>query len=89
MRNGWRWAILVHVNRCATTARDWIGELPSEEPPFTVEDLAEYLSVPVGTVYAWNYRGTGPKATRVGRFVRYRRPDVTRWLDERAAKSPA
>ena len=50
----------------------------------TVPALAEYLSVPVGTVYRWNYVGTGPRACRVGRFVRYRRSDVDAWLEAHA-----
>jgi excisionase family DNA binding protein len=54
---------------------------------YTVEGLAQYLEVPVQTVYRWNCNGTGPRAIKVGRFVRYRRADVERWLDEHAATS--
>lgn len=46
----------------------------------TVSDLADYLRVPVNTVYQWNYKGTGPKPFKVGKYVRYRRADVDRWL---------
>ena len=42
--------------------------------------LAEYLGVPLATVYSWRSRGRGPKAVRVGRFLRYRASDVTGWL---------
>lgn len=55
----------------------------------TPEDLAELLRVPVGTVYAWRYKGTGPRGSRVGRHVRYRRADVDAWLAEHADPRPA
>lgn len=42
---------------------------------------AEYLAVPVNTLYAWRYRGVGPPAIRVGKHIRYRRADVEKWLD--------
>ncbi len=49
----------------------------------TVEDLAEYLDVPVATVYAWRHRRQGPPGFRVGRHLRFRWSDVERWIDER------
>jgi excisionase family DNA binding protein len=58
----------------ATAAREFMSP----------EDLAEYLGVPLPSVYAWRYKGTGPPAYRVGRHVRYRVEDVAAWLDDRA-----
>lgn len=55
----------------------------------TVEQLAEYLQVPVQTVYAWNKRGTGPKVWHVGRGARYYATDIKAWLDEKYAGSAA
>ena len=46
----------------------------------TVEDLGEYLGVPVGTLYQWRVKGYGPRGARVGRFVRFRRVDVEAWV---------
>lgn len=43
--------------------------------------LADYLGVPVRTVYAWNHHGTGPTPIRLGKHVRYRPADVEAWLD--------
>lgn len=43
-------------------------------------DLAQYLGVPVATVYTWRTRGGGPPGMRVGRHVRYRPQDVEAWL---------
>lgn len=52
--------------------REWLG----------VEDLATKFDVPVKTVYVWNSKGTGPRAARFGRHVRYRRADVEIWIAE-------
>jgi excisionase family DNA binding protein len=55
-----------------------------KRPILTVIELAEMLSVPVSTVYRWNYAGTGPRAIKVGKYVRYRRVDVETWLEAHA-----
>ncbi len=53
----------------------------------TVKQLAEFLQVPVATIYRWRHLGTGPRGIRVsGRHVRYRLSDVERFLDECAEK---
>jgi excisionase family DNA binding protein len=54
------------------------------EPLLTTQDLADYLKVPVATVYKWRSVGTAPRGVRVGRHVRYRLRDVERWLDKRS-----
>lgn len=51
----------------------------------TIEEVAEYLQVPVQTLYHWRYKRTGPKGVRVGRFVRYHRADVDAWLRARTS----
>ena len=48
----------------------------------TVAEVAAYLGVPDKTLYQWKYKGTGPRAIRVGKHLRYRWSDVERWLDE-------
>jgi len=53
------------------------------EPLIDVQQLAEYLDVPVKTLYAWRYRREGPPGFRVGRHLRYRRADVQRWIEQR------
>jgi excisionase family DNA binding protein len=45
------------------------------------QDVAEYLNVPVGTVYQWRSCGGGPPGRRVGKYVRYRPEDVEAWFD--------
>lgn len=49
----------------------------------TVEELAEFLDLPVRTLYTWRYRGEGPVGFRVGKHVRYRWSDVDRWIQDR------
>jgi excisionase family DNA binding protein len=51
----------------------------------SVRQLADYLGVPVSTVYLWRTQGRGPCGFRVGKQVRYRAEDVARWLDEQAS----
>ena len=53
----------------------------------TVEDLADYLDVPVATVYAWRYRRQGPPGFRVGRHLRFRWSDVERWIEDRITQT--
>ncbi len=42
----------------------------------TVEEVADFLRVPVATLYSWRHKGVGPRAVRVGRYLRYRRRDL-------------
>lgn len=50
----------------------------------TLAEVAEMLSIPLDTLYAWRYRGLGPPGYRVGRYVRYRRTSVESWLETQA-----
>ena len=53
----------------------------------TVEDLAEYLEVPVATIYAWRYHRQGPPGFRVGRHLRFRWSDVEAWIEDRITRT--
>lgn len=46
----------------------------------TPAELANFLQVPVKSLYQWRYEGKGPHAYRVGRHLRYRWEDVESWL---------
>jgi excisionase family DNA binding protein len=59
------------------------------EALMTPDQVAEYLAVPVATLYAWRHRGGGPPATRVGRHLRYDPARVQEWLDAHTESSPA
>ena len=48
---------------------------------WTVQDVAEYLGVPVATLYTWRTHGRGPTARKVGKYLRYKPEDVEAWLD--------
>lgn len=53
----------------------------------SVEEVADWLQVPVATIYQWRYRGEGPLAIRVGRYLRFDPSDVSLWLKNRKAMS--
>lgn len=48
---------------------------------WSIEDLSQYLQVPVGTLYQWRSRKYGPPGVKVGRVIRYRPADVAAWLN--------
>lgn len=50
-------------------------------PLATPKEIAEYLGVPIGTVYQWSSRGGGPRMSRVGRHLRARWEDLDAYLD--------
>jgi excisionase family DNA binding protein len=55
----------------------------NDDRMMTVEDLAEYLGIPIPTVYKQRSEGTGPPGFRVGKYVRWRRPEVDAWLESK------
>ena len=46
------------------------------EPLLSIEELSEYLHVPVRTLYDWRLAGNGPCTVHAGRQVRYFVSDV-------------
>ncbi len=46
----------------------------------SIDEVASLLGIPTQTLYDWRTRRKGPKALRVGRYVRYRREDVRAWI---------
>ena len=51
------------------------------DPLVTITELAEYLGVPVKTIYEWRQTGRGPVGLRIGRHVKFRISDVQAWVD--------
>ena len=51
-----------------------------DERLWTVADVADYLGVPVETLYAWRKRRTGPPAARIGKHLRYDPRSVREWF---------
>ena len=58
------------------------------EPLLSIEELSEYLDVPVRTLYDWRLSGKGPCAVHVGRQLRYFVNDVQDWLREHREPEP-
>ena len=52
----------------------------------SAQELADYFDVPLKTIYAWRYRGQGPRGFRVGRHVRFRLTDVQLWVSDQLEK---
>ncbi len=59
--------------------------LLKEARMMTPDELAEYLGVPLRTLYAWRYRGEGPRGYKIGKHIRYRQSDIKVWLEEQAS----
>jgi len=55
----------------------------------TLSEVADYLGLPVKTLYQWRSTGRGPRGLRVGKHVRYRWSDVETWLDSQADQRPS
>jgi excisionase family DNA binding protein len=55
------------------------------ETLWTIERTAEYLGIPVGTLYQWRHRRKGPRAAKVGRHLRYDPADVRAWVRGQAS----
>ena len=50
-----------------------------------VDEAAEILRCPVGTLYAWRHPGEGPPARRVGKRLLYRRDELIAWVEDQVA----
>ncbi len=44
------------------------------------KDVAEYLGVPVQTIYQWRTKRYGPTGRRMGKHVRFVPDDVRAWF---------
>lgn len=47
----------------------------------TEEQTAQFLNISVRTLQAWRIKLAGPRFVRVGRAIRYRRSDLTAWIE--------
>lgn len=48
------------------------------------EFVSQYLGVPVATIYQWRTKGTGPRAIKIGRHLRFRQEDLDAWIERQA-----
>lgn len=54
----------------------------TEQLAVNQQRAAYLLDVSVATLRRWDRQGTGPEAVRRGKFVRYRRRDLERFLED-------
>jgi excisionase family DNA binding protein len=50
------------------------------EPLLSVTELAEYLGIPVATIYEWRSNGTGPVGHRFGKHLKFSVTDIQTWV---------
>ncbi len=72
------------MRRTTARAAEAASGAGSRCPLLSAEELADFLGVPLNTVYIWNHRHQGPRAHKVGRNLRYRWPEVEAWLEAQA-----
>ncbi len=58
------------------------------DPLVTIKELAEYLGVPVKTIYEWRQTGRGPVCVHIGRHLKFRLSDVQAWVDSQRDVPP-
>ena len=46
----------------------------------TVEQLSAYIKIEPGTIYNWKQLGLGPKRTKLGKRVLFKKSDVDAWI---------
>ena len=57
-------------------------------PLATAQQIADYLDVPLNTVYGWSSRGGGPPLIKVGRHLRAHWDEIDRWLKSHTVGTP-
>jgi excisionase family DNA binding protein len=61
-----------------------VDNIRSIDRLWTVEDVSDYLGVPVKTLYQWKWRGEGPPVRKIGRHLRYDSASVKSWATQAA-----
>jgi len=57
----------------------------NERRLLTADELAAYLSLPKGTIYAWVSMRKIPGVVKLGRVLRFEKEAVDRWIDSAKA----
>ena len=58
------------------------------EPLIGVEELAEYLCVPVQTIDDWRLSGRAPRTYKFSKHLRFAPSDIADWLEQRHEGGP-
>lgn len=70
----------------STSPPEALSDAVSTPPRYlSMRDLAEYLNLPVQTLWKWRKAGKLPQAVRFGRLIRYRLEDIQAWEASRPA----
>lgn len=64
-----------------------MSNIVTVERVWTVQEVSTFLRIPVGTLYQWRHRRTGPEASKVGRHLRYDPAKVRAWFADQAANN--
>jgi len=72
----------------STGNESWM-HMTEMERLWSLKETAEFLGIPTGSLYQMNWRGTGPRSFRVGRYRQYAPADVRAWLDRHASQPQA
>ncbi|MGN6251055.1 MAG: helix-turn-helix transcriptional regulator [Marmoricola sp.] len=70
------------MSRTSNTAAKLPAQRRAMERLLSADEVAEFLGIPVATLYQWRHKGCGPDAYRVGRHLRYEPSTLRAWLDE-------
>lgn len=54
---------------------------PKQAEVLNEKQVANYLTVSIGTVRRWRLLRTGPRFLKIGSAVRYKRADLEAWID--------
>jgi excisionase family DNA binding protein len=69
-----------HERHLVVHAQGGLG-MAAMEKLWSTQELADFLGVPIQTIYQWRKRNYGPPGRRMGKHIRYRRSEVERWID--------
>ena len=73
-------------NRVADVVGEAVGPKSDKlDELLSVEEVADFYKVPVRTIYSWQATGKGPRAYRVGRYLRFKRSDCVAFLESQAS----
>ena len=73
---------------CMDTERSTADNPWGLEPLLDVRELADYLGVPISTVYDWRTRGLGPRAYRFGKHLKFAVSDVRISVEQQRDAEP-
>jgi excisionase family DNA binding protein len=54
-----------------------------------IGEASDYLRISIETLRKWRSQGTGPRAAKLGKHLRYRRSELDRWVREQERASVA